>query len=240
MTEPPNPDKPPRFIAGKPPREAPNADRPGEYRLAVRATDAEVDPGDEIRLELYITGYGDIHGSKLAFYPPAYFIDVRSSRIIMDLKRVEAKGEVTILWGGREERLSEETGGTMVFPGFQMKTWERPTVFFDMPRDPARSKETKQGPPNLFTEMKHQHAPVELILKVRDKVPSGNHNIQLFFTYFNGSEWKSDSQSVDVLVRNWVRRHELSTVIVGVSAAILALLATIGSLIFDVLSYIAS
>ena len=50
------------------------ADKPGEYRLAVRSTEAEVAPGSKIDLEIYITGYGQIRGPKIVFYPPKYFI----------------------------------------------------------------------------------------------------------------------------------------------------------------------
>jgi hypothetical protein len=70
------------------PREGTHAKCPGDYRLAYRAAQAEVDPGEELRIELYITGYGEISGAKLTFYPPTYFIEQEKSRVMHGLTEV--------------------------------------------------------------------------------------------------------------------------------------------------------
>jgi len=69
------------LMASNGPRRANNADCPGEYRLAVRAAGSEVDPGKEVKVEIFITGYGEALGSKLAFYPPQDFIDQEFSTL---------------------------------------------------------------------------------------------------------------------------------------------------------------
>lgn len=46
------------------------ADAPGEYTLVIRTSKPEIDPGDDVALEIHITGYGIIRGPKVTFYPP--------------------------------------------------------------------------------------------------------------------------------------------------------------------------
>jgi hypothetical protein len=215
------------------PRMAPNADRPGEYRLAIRILDAEIDPGDELRLEIYIVGYGKIRGSKVSFRPPLYFIDPEGSKAVFGARGAGGR----LLWGGKQERMNPE-GFTVLMSGLQKEGWED-TPYIDV-LPPEQADKDALGIATIATEKKYGAAPIGITLKVQDEAPTGTHNLQFFFTYFNGNEWKSDIQSVDVLVRNWVRRHELFTVVGGVLVALVALLATILSLVFDVLSYIAA
>ena len=72
------------------------AKQPGEYRLAIRVSQAEIDPGGEVNLEIFITGYGEIRGAKLVFYPPQYFIDTHRSTVIADLKAGEKPGDPVV------------------------------------------------------------------------------------------------------------------------------------------------
>jgi hypothetical protein len=215
------------------PRSAPNADRPGEYRLAIRIVDGEIDPGDELRIEVYVVGYGKIRGSKVSLHPPPYFVDAEKSKVVSTMRKVENR----LLWGGQEQRMDSE-GLTIFMPGVQREMWEENTPYFDVYPHNEAAKNVL-GIATIATEMKYGEAPIAMTLKVVDKAPTGTHTLQFFFTYFNGNEWKSDSQSVDVLVRNWVRRHEFATVLGGVLIGLIALLATILSLVFDVLSYVA-
>ena len=73
------------------PRTGPHALCPGEYRLAYRAVQAEINPGDMLQIEIYVTGYGEISGAKLAFYPPTYFIKPGNSRLRHGMERGDAK-----------------------------------------------------------------------------------------------------------------------------------------------------
>jgi hypothetical protein len=125
------------YLGEKSPREAPNADRPGDYSLAIRAREAEGDPGDYIHLELYITGYGQIHGSKLVFYPPTYFIDEERSFIRSELDPGEEQGNWSgqWQWGSIDRQLGWETGLTMLMSGgISSDTWEdkHPSNYFDI------------------------------------------------------------------------------------------------------------
>src|SRR5215207_513993 len=108
--------------------------------------------------------------------------------------------------------------------GVQLKDWDgEPTFFFDTRSVNSEGMTPPLGrTPPLATETRYDHAPFELILELSDKVPSGPHNIQFFLTYYNGNEWKVDSQTVTVTVRSWVRRHERLTTIIAIVAAVFA------------------
>jgi hypothetical protein len=116
--------------------------------------------------------------------------------------------------------LIADTGFTSMLGGIKHPEWseEWTTLFFDT------SSENQPGKtPQIATEATYGGAPFEIILKVRDKVPSGSHNIQFFLTYYNGSEWKVDSQTVSIFVRNLVRRHETIAWSVALIAGLSAL-----------------
>jgi hypothetical protein len=246
--EPPHEKSPvPSRLGGAPreaPREAPNARCPGEYRLAIRISQAEVDPGGEFHLEIFIVGYGEIWGSKLACYPPTYFVDPSKSKAL----RFMAIGDEDFRWGSDEGPFSAD-GFSAMMGGPQGAKWEHSDPFFDVLTSPTGKAEF--GVSTISTEMRTPQAhpsdkkpeyaaPVSIFVRVQEKVPSGNHSLQFFFTYFNGNEWKVDSQSVDVAVRSWVRRHEGVTAVVGIALAAVALIATVGSLVFQILEYFAS
>lgn len=61
-----------RITLGPAPQNARNSDKPGSYELAIRLKEADVNRGDMVRLEVFITGYGIIDGAKIVFYllPP--------------------------------------------------------------------------------------------------------------------------------------------------------------------------
>ena len=205
---------------GNKPQNAEHADKPGEYRLAPRVRQAQIDPGKEIVVELYITGYGRIQGPKLVFYPPPFFIDEQNSKAFFDLGESESSGRLVF---GKTERQLSEAGLTVVLAaGIQAPGWAESSLFFDL----GQGKATNQ----IATEAKQTKAPVELQLKTQAKAPAGNHTLQFYLTYFNGSEWKSDSQTVSIEVPNWWRRHEGWTFF----AALVAVVITLASLVLDI------
>jgi hypothetical protein len=174
------------------PRRARNAERPGDYRLAIRSRDVEAEPGAEIHVELYMTGYGEIQGSKLAFYPPPYFIDEDRSVVISDVEKVPAKQKdhYIVRFGGQTQRLSDvtssEAGLVWTWRGIKLDRWEDHTHYFDLSafRDPPPAEPVNE----IATEHKITHAPLELRLRVKENAPPGNHSLRFFLTYFNGSE----------------------------------------------------
>jgi len=73
-------DAGPRESIGKAPRESENADSNGHYEIAIRTHGDVVDPGEDIALDFFLTGYGEITGSKLyGFGPDGVFNKSQSS-----------------------------------------------------------------------------------------------------------------------------------------------------------------
>jgi hypothetical protein len=97
------------------PQKGKDAEEFGAYNLSIRALNAEVNPGDEIKLEVFITGYGTIRGAKFVFIPPVSFIDLEKSRLIYGVKQPE-EGRLPptdrVEWGGHESGLYE--GGFII------------------------------------------------------------------------------------------------------------------------------
>ena len=61
-------------ISGRPPLAREFGSKPGAYDLVIRVSQPIVDPGDNLQVEVYISGYGVIHGARMVSYPsPSVF-----------------------------------------------------------------------------------------------------------------------------------------------------------------------
>jgi hypothetical protein len=228
------------------PQKGRDAEKPGEYNLVIRVLTPEVNPGDTIHMEVYITGYGMIRGPKFTFTPPPNFLDEDESRLIHGFVRPEEGKSISLNvleFGGDEAKLSEVSfvirlaGITGYFADDKDITWKEPSIFWDTDVPPEYQT------PMVATEMKRGRAVVEIYLKTKKRlwwgdlpflrsepgIYPGTHGFQGHLTYFNGEQWKSSSQSVSVVVPNFFKRHEGITwvaAILGVLIAVAGLLAT--------------
>lgn len=223
------------------PRKGKDAEKPGEYNLVIRVLTPEVNPGDVIHMEVYITGYGKIRGPKFIFTPPPNFIDEDESALVHGFVRPEEGESISLNvleFGGDLAKLSEVgfiirlTGITGHWVGDDREVlWEEPSIFWDT--DVPYADQT----PIIATEQKRGRAVMEIYLKTRKRpwwgrlpflrtepgIFPGTHSFQGHLTYFNGDQWKCASQSVNVTVPNFFKRHEG----VAWTAAILGVLATV-------------
>lgn len=79
---------------GRPPLAQKFGSKPGAYDLIIRISQPIVDPGDRLRVEVYISGYGVIEAAKVAFYPSPEVFDPSKSKVKGSLKRCKDG-----LWG---------------------------------------------------------------------------------------------------------------------------------------------
>lgn len=197
------------------PRSAPHAEKPGSYGLVVRLSTTVVDPGETVTLEVYVSGYGEIQGSKLVFYPSAAIVDERSS---YRFGLGTPDGESVACFGVQHSPLSA-IGNTIDFCGGRLFSGsEQPAMYFDVQSNvqlPQISTETKSLPTDC--------APVQVELVTRPKARPGMYSIQFLFTYFNGSEWANSSETVQFSVRSFYQRHEGTIWIVGAAATVIAI-----------------
>lgn len=97
--------------------------------------------------------------------------------------------------------------------------WTAPSLFFDATNQP----ESSTGIHRIATETKTPNAPVEFSLQTHRTIPPDTHRLYFYMTYFNGQEWKTAKQAVDLMVRNFFQRNEAFTWTVGILAFIAAL-----------------
>jgi hypothetical protein len=207
-----------RMTLGPTPQNARNSDKPGSYELAIRLNEAEVNPGDMVHLEVFLTGYGVIDGAKIVFYPPPSFFDPTWSSWRYDIGPLP---DGSYGFGTTETKFGSDAGVTLIVSpaGIPGDNWPAPSLFFDTTNQP----ESSAGIHRIATETKAPNAPVEFSLQTRRTIPSGTHRLYFYMTYFNGQEWKTAKQAVDLMVRNFFQRNEALTWTVGILAFIAAL-----------------
>ena len=127
-----------------------------------------------------------------------------------------------MVFGKTERSFAEVGSGTqegvvqVTFGGYKGDDWGYYSTFFDVPPGDINGDVCV-----IATETKSGRAPITMPLRTRSDAPTGEHNLRFYFTYYNGSQWKTDSQSISITVRNWFRRHEGLTWSVGVTAAVI-------------------
>jgi hypothetical protein len=214
------------FQAGSRPQNAANASKPGAYELALRVARGEVAPGGSVEVEVFITGYGDLQGAKLVFFPPPYFVDAKHSKWRYDMGELP---DGRAVFGTTEQSFIGDVGaildlssGGLIAPG-----WNFPSLFFDLTDNPTAAARIHP----IVTEFRQERAPVEFTLKIHKKVPKGSHDLRFYLTYFNGQEWKTDSKSIAVSVPNWFKRNEGLTWTIGALSFIAAVAGVVVSVL---------
>jgi hypothetical protein len=183
----------------RPPRAGESARLPGSYQPAVRFDASVIDPGDELRGEMFICGYGHVGHMKLGFYPSQGFVDETDSRISYGIRDDQG----AVVFGG-EHAIVGPAGLTLALPN---------GLVFDV---------TSQPLPMVSTEALVGQAPVAFRLKTPRTVRPGTHVLFFVLTYFNGERWATATQSVSFTVRNVLQRHEVLVTALGSAAALAA------------------
>ncbi|SDY39806.1 hypothetical protein [Hymenobacter psychrophilus] len=190
-------------------RRGENGDKTGKYELIARIYDANIDPGDTVVVDIYITGYGQIANSKLALYPPISILADSGSAVSYGFDYQQER----VRWGGHTTAVSER-GIVLPTAGPDDEPWPGYTRFFDVSEDPA---------PRIVTEASQGDngtAPYTLNLRLSSRAKSGDYNVTLVFTYFNGETWQTSRADPKFAVRNVFERNERVISILGVLAAI--------------------
>jgi len=205
-----------------PPRKAQNADKPGNYELAIKVLNPIVNPGDIINLEIFFTGYGDIDGVKMAFFPPTNFVEECENSIVKTgLKgEKEINNRIKLLFGHQSESI-EEWGFIVKIYGAISEKWKNSTMFID--RDLFDMTKEQDPVKSLITEVPLNQAPFVVSIKTKKKVRPGIHTLRFFLTYFNGMEWKTSNDSVDIEIPTFYKRHEFMFWVIGAILALMSL-----------------
>ncbi|WP_175235359.1 hypothetical protein [Achromobacter mucicolens] len=203
----------------------PHAGKPGAYTTVIKLDKAVIDPGDYLRANFFVSGYGQIDQAKLLLIAPDGVPQGFCSSGFT--QKLIAPNQVEIRQGGKKERIEREfviaiatkvsvphpNGGTVVI-----------TPFSDAGGNThAIHSETRRPDPMLAVEYQIPH----------DFLP-GTYKLTSVFTYFNGINWVSDRLEAQYVVRSVFQRHESTIAGIACAAAIAtivaALLTPIGTL----------
>ena len=208
--------------ANNQPRNGENAASNGAYGLTIRSDKSVVDPGKDLVVGVFISGYGEISGSKLTYHPSSSSI-FESCVIHHSLKQEGEK----MMWGGITTRLSN-FGGTIILDGGMLQEgWQRPTLFFDDPPD-----ELDVATPRIATESIHNsYPPFRMDLQLDKNAAPGIYQLQFVLAYFNGHEWKISQREIDLTIRSLFQRYQGLAALIAALAAASAIAGAIASVI---------
>ena len=236
-----------------PPRNAKNAQSHGSYALVAEADSPSVRKGDTIVLKLFMSGYGAIFSPKLLISIPPNLHDEDQSLVYFDL---EPTIDNKLVLGAHSQKLPMLSVQSLGGIGASTPGWEQPTYMID-----TRAVTQDDAAPAILTETIQNRAPFELHVKIKkirlwQRIRSvgnklweptvheglrnpkpGKHTVQFVLTYFNGSEWRSDKTTYDIIVSSLYERHTLATWFIAIVAALTALLVAVLQLLVDVFTY---
>jgi len=200
------------------PRQKENHEKPGYYQMVVLPDKRVLNKGDEINIDLYFTGYGEIGLSKVYISVSSDIFDRENSIFRTSL---DQKGRV-MSWGASSGTITPLTvvnlnGGIQFLKNDTVKYF---TQYIDMKPD--------FGDLNILTEYRFTYAPLSFHLKLREDVEPSNYIISFYYTYYNGMEWKGSTSEVPLKVNSLFEKY---TDILIISGWVFALIA-----IFPVLS----
>ncbi len=192
------------------PRIGENAEKVGAYEQCIKLITPVIYPGDIVRIEQYFTGYGEISGAKIAFYPSSEIFESVNSHIVNGIKKENDK----LLYGASSHPFLD-VGVIIAMNGIKNSAWIDDTQFFDISNKPL---------PAIFTETKQGEAPFKYVLKTDKKIKPGPYYLEFVFTYFNGEKWVSTTKKIEFKVQNFLERHAFSIGLLATLASLSALI----------------
>jgi hypothetical protein len=194
------------------PQKGKDAEKPGAYELAVKVDNPTINPGDEIRLTVFITGYGKIEEAKFNFAPPRHFLETQKLR-------------KSLAWAGFglvSSAISDEGVTGTGMPGFVFSDSSTCTVNPNGIR--VINAECIVRILDKANRTVARGAPISMKLETSNDVRAGNHILRFFMSYFNGAEWKVATASTEINVQNPYEQHETLYTIILIFLGFLAVL----------------
>ncbi|EJG2254630.1 hypothetical protein OH966_002942 [Vibrio parahaemolyticus] len=197
------------------PRNGVNASDDGAYDQVIKLINPVINPGDVVEVEQYLTGYGNITGAKLGFYPNIDVYEADKSSISYNLKEEHPE---FYNFGGIKHQF-KNTGVNIGLTGLGLlkEDWaeqQQGTLFFDV---------SEAEPPQILTEMKLKQSPFKYELKTNSKIRPGIYSLEFYFTYHDGSCWNVSMRKTEFKVRNFFERNDVVIGFIAILASVSAL-----------------
>jgi hypothetical protein len=173
--------------------------KPGSYKLYLRATESVISPGDDLSVEVYISGFGESKLNKLVIQPSADIFDRSSSH-------------ATWNWGN--DRLDIPPQGITILNHPIEPSKELP--------NPLSVPTEMWGGGNTEETTK---PPITLRLKTKDTVRPGAYYLSFVFTYYDGEKWNTTSTKSNFTVRNILQRFQTAAGLFASIAAIATIIS---------------
>lgn len=189
-------------------------ERNGRYTIIPVARRTHINPGDELIIDLYITGYGLPKLNKLSISFSAQEVLSDSGKSYLSIYHYDNYGNSGD-FRTREEII--ETSHTTV---------KLPTSFF------VYNPEAGNVYTSLMSEIIHskdneQIGPIHIHLNTNKNIPPGTHKIYTTFTYDINDQTYQDESSLNIHVNSWTERNRRE---LRISAIILSVILVLFSL----------
>jgi hypothetical protein len=184
-----------------------NWDAPGNYEVATALSKSRIYEGDSVKLDIFFTGYGIVGNSKI-------FILLSDSIFSSNSYMVTSMGKDfanSVYFGIDTFPLTAGYVYGIAIEGIKGKSWPYSSSFMDVP---GRKH-------SIMSEELIGSAPVHIVFKAKKKVRSDDYPIKIYFTYFNGVEWRSSQQILSLHLNTWIEEHYILVWIIGIVISII-------------------
>lgn len=192
------------------PRSLPNGEKPGSYMLATRVGETNINPGERLVFEQYITGYGRIESAKIQCYISSDIFDFESSIVTHSLKMNSDTGMIT--WGRLKHKV-DNLGFNAVLRGVKLNKWDEGTMFCDADSEGSC----------VLTELKCDLAPFSYDLVTNNNIKPGSHYIDFYLRYYNGVEWVVRNERLNFKVNSFFERHNTLISLLAATALVVTI-----------------
>lgn len=174
-------------------------EQPGTYSITTVCERSDVKPGDEVTIEVFLIGQGDLGRHRLDIIPG--HTDLTGKEVGTVRQSVAYENGQTVT-GDEALELGLEHGYTLSDSG----------RYFAFHPEILTPVDTDSGDNTLaltpFGQYHDGHAPIEITLKTREDARAGDYTITLMFSYETDGEIKQTTTTVDIRVMSRSEQYQ--------------------------------
>lgn len=164
-----------------------------QYAIKVQTSDTTLDPGTPFKIELFITGAGDVNFSRISISIPDYIITKRIVKFTsLNYTVIDQKNRII---RGNPKIQNEE-------PSFYVIV---PDILYMLP---AENGDNFSPKPLTFGEATYQlngtnYAPYTVDFVVANNATAGDRDISINFIYKYIDKWYQDAKTIRLHINHW-------------------------------------
>lgn len=180
------------------------------YSLLIKTNNTQLNLKDNFKIELIISGSGDVDFSKIFVFIPEYIVmskKIKVTKINYTCAEIDRLTNTKLCRG--EPITRDET------PSF----WSLiPSNYYENPyisgKDQYFGTQLTGAAPISFGEVMYSpnssiahYAPLTIDFAIADDAPPGDHNIQITYSYKNRERWYQDRQDIKIHVNRFYETY---------------------------------